>query len=207
MGVNEHYGTPVNAGDPRRVPGGSSSGSAFSRSARHEAVAAGADAVVGVRGTAADRHPAVRAHDHQLERTVLAGAGGVPGGRRGDRGGDRAELEATWEAPDVGDVSLHGRFDFASRSGRVETKLTLEFSHGMKKKLAMAGALLPAPDLLFLDEPFEGVAPALAQRLAEVVADLKKHGQSVLLSESDHVHSSELLDRLYVIERGAVKEK
>src|SRR5918993_4680016 len=38
-----------------------------------------------------------------------------------------------------------------------EKKLTLEYSHGMKKKLAMAAALLPNPDLLFLDEPFEGV--------------------------------------------------
>src|SRR5437764_8784770 len=36
-------------------------------------------------------------------------------------------------------------------------KLTLEYSHGMKKKLALAAALLPNPDLLFLDEPFEGV--------------------------------------------------
>ena len=38
-----------------------------------------------------------------------------------------------------------------------EKKLSMEFSHGMKKKLALAAALLPNPDLLFLDEPFEGV--------------------------------------------------
>src|ERR1700694_4130120 len=38
-----------------------------------------------------------------------------------------------------------------------EKKLTLEYSHGMKKKLALAAALLANPDLLFLDEPFEGV--------------------------------------------------
>src|SRR6187399_3663889 len=37
-----------------------------------------------------------------------------------------------------------------------EKKLTLEYSHGMKKKLALASALLPNPDLLFLDEPLEG---------------------------------------------------
>src|SRR4029079_16904860 len=37
-----------------------------------------------------------------------------------------------------------------------EKKLTLEYSHGMKKKLSLAAALLPNPDLLFLDEPFEG---------------------------------------------------
>src|SRR5437899_2923338 len=38
-----------------------------------------------------------------------------------------------------------------------EKKLAMEYSHGMKKKLALAAALLPNPDLLFLDEPFEGV--------------------------------------------------
>ncbi len=83
----------------------------------------------------------------------------------------------------------------------------VQLSGGQQKLVALARALFCGTKLLLLDEPFEGVAPALAQRLAEVVADLKEQGQSVLLSESDHVHSSELLDRLYVIERGAVKEK
>lgn len=83
----------------------------------------------------------------------------------------------------------------------------VQLSGGQQKLVALARALFCGTKLLLLDEPFEGVAPALAQRLAEVVADLKEQGQSVLLSESDHVHSSELLDRLYVIERGTVKEK
>ena len=83
----------------------------------------------------------------------------------------------------------------------------MQLSGGQQKLVALARALFCGTKLLLLDEPFEGVAPALAQRLAEVVANLKEHGQSVLLSESDHVHSSELLDRLYVIERGAVKQR
>ena len=83
----------------------------------------------------------------------------------------------------------------------------MDLSGGQQKLVALARALFCGTKLLLLDEPFEGVAPALAQRLAEVVADLKEHGQSVLLSESDQVHSAELLDRLYVIERGAVREK
>ncbi len=83
----------------------------------------------------------------------------------------------------------------------------MDLSGGQQKLVALARALLCGTRLLLLDEPFEGVAPVLAQRLAEVIADLKEQGQSVLLSESDHVHSAELLDRLYVIERGAVNQK
>jgi branched-chain amino acid transport system ATP-binding protein len=90
---------------------------------------------------------------------------------------------------------------------RFSSRKAMELSGGQQKMVALARALFCGTKLLLLDEPFEGVAPALAQRLAEVVADLKEHGQSVLLSESDQVHSAELLDRLYVIERGAVKEK
>src|SRR5947199_37261 len=45
-------------------------------------------------------------------------------------------------------------------------KLTLEYSHGMKKKLALAAALLPNPDMLFLDEPFEGVDAEASHKIA-----------------------------------------
>jgi branched-chain amino acid transport system ATP-binding protein len=58
--------------------------------------------------------------------------------------------------------------------------------------------------LLLLDEPFEGVAPVLAKRLAEVVSMLRTEGLSVILSESDLSHSRRLIDVVYHIDRGQV---
>jgi branched-chain amino acid transport system ATP-binding protein len=80
----------------------------------------------------------------------------------------------------------------------------LQLSGGQQKMVALARALVCGTRLLLLDEPFEGVAPALAQRLAAAIAALRAGGVSVLLSESDYVHSADLVDTLYVIERGVV---
>ena len=80
----------------------------------------------------------------------------------------------------------------------------LQLSGGQQKLAALGRALLVGHGLLLLDEPFEGVAPALAQRLVAAIAALRQTGVSVLLSESDYVHSADLIDRLYVIERGVL---
>src|SRR5258708_5526332 len=63
-----------------------------------------------------------------------------------------------------------------------EKKLTLEYSHGMKKKLAMAAALLPNPDLLFLDEPFEGVYAVTSRVLRDLLAGYRGRGSTVFLA-------------------------
>ena len=90
--------------------------------------------------------------------------------------------------------------EFAPRKG-------LQLSGGQQKLAALGRALMCGTRLLLLDEPFEGVAPALAHRLVEVVGNLKREGMSVILSESDLQHSERMVDRLFVIDRGSVSVK
>jgi branched-chain amino acid transport system ATP-binding protein len=83
----------------------------------------------------------------------------------------------------------------------------MQLSGGQQKLVALARALLCGKKLLLLDEPFEGIAPALCHRLMEVLHVLKAEGLSVLLSESDYSHSAGLVDKVFIIERGQILEK
>jgi ABC-2 type transport system ATP-binding protein len=75
---------------------------------------------------------------------------------------------------------------------REEKKLTMEYSHGMKKKLALAAALIPNPDLLFLDEPFEGVDAVSSRVLRDTLKQCVARGATVFLTS----HVLEIVEKL-----------
>jgi branched-chain amino acid transport system ATP-binding protein len=79
-----------------------------------------------------------------------------------------------------------------------------QLSGGQQKLVALARALLCGNEMLLLDEPFEGVAPALAQRLAQIIATLKDEGMAVLIADSNEQHVRDLIDRTFLIERGSI---
>src|SRR5437763_12117115 len=101
----------------------------------------------------------------------------------------------------VGRMHLLPRETIRSRIGELlpllglvgeEKKLTLEYSHGMKKKLALAAALIPNPDLLFLDEPFEGVDAVASRVLRDTLKRCVERGATVFLTS----HVLEIVEKL-----------
>jgi len=79
----------------------------------------------------------------------------------------------------------------------------LLLSGGQQKLVALGRALAIGTKCLLLDEPFEGIAPALAERLADVLSSLRGKDLTLLMAQSDMNHSRGLVDVEVTIERGA----
>jgi branched-chain amino acid transport system ATP-binding protein len=111
--------------------------------------------------------------------------------RRHDRAGYARDLEAQCALFPV----LGERLDQAAGF----------LSGGEQQQLAIARALMSRPRLLMLDEPSLGLAPALVDRVFDLVARLRREGRTILLVEQNVRQTLAIADRAYVLELGRVK--
>jgi ABC-2 type transport system ATP-binding protein len=109
---------------------------------------------------------------------------------------------------------LHG-LDYAEIERRIPTllelleledsadKMILDYSHGMRKKTALACALIHAPEILFLDEPFEGIDPISTRAIKEILRDMvDRRGTTVFFSTHVMELAERFCDQVGIINKG-----
>ena len=117
---------------------------------------------------------------------------------------DLALFERLTAAETLSFVAQVHALDAATARSRADDLLTLmdlkgagqalvtDFSHGMRKKLSLAAALIPAPRLLFLDEPFEGIDAVASRQIRELLLAFVSRGGTIFLTS----HILEIVERL-----------
>ncbi len=139
-----------------------------------------------------------------LHRTAYAGIGFVPEER-----GIFATLtvDENLVLPPVvapGGMSVEEIFDlFPNLKARRNSQGT-KLSGGEQQMLAIARMLRTGVTMLLLDEPTEGLAPVIVQRIGELLAELKARGMTILLVEQNFRFASRIADRFYLMEHGKV---
>jgi branched-chain amino acid transport system ATP-binding protein len=140
-------------------------------------------------------------------RVARAGIGFVPEDRR-----IFAEL-SVWENLDVarraaarpGRWTIEAITDLFPVLGKLRDRQGGFLSGGEQQMLTIARTLMGNPELLLLDEPSEGLAPLVVEALLAKVGELKAQGTTILLAEQGIEFSLALADRVYVLEKGAVR--
>ena len=137
-------------------------------------------------------------------RVSRAGIGFVPEDRR-----IFADL-TVWENLDVaqrgnGAWTIERVFDLFPTLRTLTRRNGGYLSGGEQQMLTIARTLMGNPELLLLDEPSEGLAPLVVDHLGEQIARLKAEGLTILLAEQNTEFSLRLADRVYVLEKGAIR--
>ncbi len=101
------------------------------------------------------------------------------------------------------DVDLDGLLSRVGLADRADERVS-SYSKGMKQRLMMARALLNKPDVLFLDEPTDGLDPVSSQAIRNVIKSEAARGAAVLLTTHDMHEADELSDRVAFIDDGQI---
>lgn len=82
-----------------------------------------------------------------------------------------------------------------------------KYSLGMKQKLGVAQAIMEDPDIIILDEPFNGIEQATVDKLTKYLLKKKKEGKLIIISTHIKEDLTKLSDKIYVFDNGSIKEK
>jgi branched-chain amino acid transport system ATP-binding protein len=107
--------------------------------------------------------------------------------------------------PDAPVWTVDKLFELFPNLREMPDRLGGRMSGGEQQMLTVARTLMGNPRLLLLDEPSEGVAPLIVEKMAAVIVALKAQGLSVLLSEQNLPFAAAVCDRVYVLEKGQVR--
>ena len=111
-------------------------------------------------------------------------------------------LEIVQRSPQWNKERVYGVFPAL---GEIRTRRAGNLSGGEQQMLTIARALMNSPDLLFLDEPTEGLAPLIVRDLEQQILRLKEAGISILLSEQNIRSALKMINRAYVIDDGVIR--
>jgi branched-chain amino acid transport system ATP-binding protein len=88
----------------------------------------------------------------------------------------------------------------------LENRLGGTLSGGEQQMLTIGRALLSNPELILLDEPFEGLAPLIVKNLSDLMVQVKEQGITILITEQQHLkYILDLADRVYVLDKGHIQ--
>ncbi|MQA13591.1 MAG: ATP-binding cassette domain-containing protein [Pseudonocardiaceae bacterium] len=168
--------------------------------------------VMTVMGLLRARSGSVRVDGHELagarpHRMARAGCAVVPQGRRlwaPLTVGEHLELAARQGRRRGGSWTVERIVEALPRLGERRRQAAGRLSGGEQQMLAIARALLTNPRLVLLDEPSEGLAPAVAEQVAEVVTSMLADGVAVLLVEQDLYLAFSVADQVAVMQRGRI---